>query len=752
MQTSLLTGAIDRSAGPESAKGDPVVEYVVLDPALQHAAPQHFQVLFEEFVAGYTRNFAGDEAESSSAWLARIDGEPLPQPLMRIVVAIEHSDGRERVLGGAACEYYRASGCMLVTYLYVSGHERRRGHARALLAAAGSACAALGPLRAMLAESEWPELLQAGGASPATVAAARRRLGFFARVDARLLNFDYVQPALGPGQRPVAHLRLFALPLAPATEWGESGALAHATDAFLAEFYAALGGAAEGSAGCITLEEMRRQVSGRRPLLIPLPRLHLDDAALCFHFVEELDATAGSSASLEAIRQRKCRVLHSMETDLLSRAYRVPRLFRTVCLTQPMPPAAADGDAGIEVTMRFPRRLTFQSENRVEERQWPLRSRVARAYLAASFFFDARVVVWHLTLKVDPDAPADDARRWLDELDLIALLKLADDGADQEFVRVPAEGATDGRGIAGCIGFGLANQDTTLDLNGLLQAVAARAKPGCVDLPTPRPPSCARAATVQLLGWKMDDEPPFVGIGDSQRREALCGVVTSILDFDEIDDSEVRDTLTPAVGIEHAMLCVHRANLVYVAEDDRAARTVAGTVGLSPYLIIPQATMLCDEWLMQRVEALALSVRANDPIGSMSAVLKKVESLMRRRWVPNPFFYPTEQTLYERALQEGGTTARRAKAEELLLELKTRLHLKGEAQRAKFEAIIAGLLGAISVLSLDALIMYFTPWMLALLGGAAADRTFFSHTLTIGAAVVIGFFIGLWKWPPSEAE
>jgi hypothetical protein len=85
--------------------------------------------------------------------------------------------------------------------------------------------------------------------------------------------------------------------------------------------------------------------------------------ALCLHFVETLDDLAETDAFLHAIRAYQCRVLHSMETDLLSRAYRTWRLFRTVCFTKPVRPAAADDEAGLAVEIEFPGRVAFQSEN-----------------------------------------------------------------------------------------------------------------------------------------------------------------------------------------------------------------------------------------------------------------------------------------------------------------------------------------------------------------------------------------------------
>jgi hypothetical protein len=248
--------------------------YVVLDPGLTRAEPVRFAALLSGFAAGYARFFSGDEAESPEGWRARIAGLPPPQPIMRIVVAVEQAGAREEVIGGAAAEYYRASGCVLISYMYVldSGSHRHRGHARALLARARTACEALGPVHAVVAEAERPEALATRGVPDDEVDQARARLRFFARLGARAVGIDYVQPALGPGKQPVPHLTLLALPSTAAGSEGTGDeGLRRAIEGFLAEFYAALAPDSRDPAGAATLRRLRRQVRAARPLTRPLP-------------------------------------------------------------------------------------------------------------------------------------------------------------------------------------------------------------------------------------------------------------------------------------------------------------------------------------------------------------------------------------------------------------------------------------------------------------------------------------------------
>jgi hypothetical protein len=232
----MVVATVGAMVGSAMQAGD--LSLLTLDPAFAQRAPARFDRLLEGFADGYRNTFGGDEAEPPSLWRARIRGAPRPEPVLRIALMVDAQDG---VRGGAAAELYRDSACVLATYLYVLDRpgQRHRGHGRALLRAALDACAAVTAPRALLAEVEWPPLLAAAGATDDAVAAARTRLGFFSRLGAQVLNFDYVQPALAPGQAPATWLRLLLLPDLGTGLAGD--ALRSSLRAFLQEFHRAVG-------------------------------------------------------------------------------------------------------------------------------------------------------------------------------------------------------------------------------------------------------------------------------------------------------------------------------------------------------------------------------------------------------------------------------------------------------------------------------------------------------------------------------
>ncbi|MGB5694603.1 MAG: GNAT family N-acetyltransferase [Polyangiales bacterium] len=193
--------------------------------------------LLAQFIQLYERTFEAPELrEDPALWLGRMWGDaPEPAPIVHIIVAVDGS-GRQ-VIGGVVCEYYRASGCGLVTYLVVTPTTRRTGIGRQLVSCAAATlrtqAAVHGrPLQAVFAEAADPARLPSsnGGTEPG------ERLSALARLGARRVDIPYVQPDLGGGAGRVEGLWLLSMGVAPQEEL--PGPVLRA---FLHEFYRSLG-------------------------------------------------------------------------------------------------------------------------------------------------------------------------------------------------------------------------------------------------------------------------------------------------------------------------------------------------------------------------------------------------------------------------------------------------------------------------------------------------------------------------------
>lgn len=187
------------------------------------------RVLFDAMYALYEVSFPEEsERESREKWIETLATEDKEYTLEFIVAR----NGRE-VAGGIALEYYPHSACGLLTFVFVREHYRDRNIGRALVDRAHKHLRSGKPLHYLFAEVEDPERVEEGRIKSAIDPGLRLRI--LARLGARVIPIRYIQPALGPGQRPAEHLLLLAM--AP---YGATSIDRRRLVVFLREFYSSL--------------------------------------------------------------------------------------------------------------------------------------------------------------------------------------------------------------------------------------------------------------------------------------------------------------------------------------------------------------------------------------------------------------------------------------------------------------------------------------------------------------------------------
>jgi hypothetical protein len=187
-----------------------------------------FEAMYELYEASFPED---SERESKDLWKEVLNGNKHHGYRLEFIVA-EHGS---EVAGAIAYEYYPASRCGLLTFVFVGSAYRQGGIARELTGRAHARLTSVsgGKLRFLFAEAEDPVRVASGGIR--TSIDPELRLRILSRLGARVVNIQYVQPALGPGKRAAEHLML--LLLAPQdVETLQRQAL----EEFLREFYASL--------------------------------------------------------------------------------------------------------------------------------------------------------------------------------------------------------------------------------------------------------------------------------------------------------------------------------------------------------------------------------------------------------------------------------------------------------------------------------------------------------------------------------
>lgn len=650
-----------------------------------------------------------DERETPSDWLPRLavrKPQP-PQPLTHILLAGTQLTSRHArtVCAIAICEFYQHSCCALLTYIAVDPEHRGAGLARRLLREAAAAARADAEAQGRSLLAIFAEAMEGGesGAQPGNHFTNAARTNVLYRLGARLVPLDYVQPSLGAGKQRSRALKLLTLPVL-----GHPPVTLSRTVLFgyLEEFYAALGVSDPSS----DADFLAMQESTGKGTELPLtclvaedPQLSFRSWGIAFHFIESPTRFENRKPG------RSSEAFASFERDLLAFAFRQVPPFRHRRRRIPA------NKWRIEIT--FPSALEYLAEGERKrlvrhETQPPSARRIRHAFIKASeSSFPDGTTVRHLVLgSCAPPGTVCDESFCLDEWDIVKLIKLWEggEGTDQS-----------GHRLASQILFRFEDSDEAMTIGDLARVV--------LRLGTSRVPDMG---TIQLLTDDCDDSDEWTGVFEvlakleetgrlcippplREKIKALGGIVQGLLDFPYVDAEELEDVLDKAQGSESSLIGVHKGTMFYFTEDCRAFRTVATTIGISPYLLIPHGLLAYNEELLRRAAQHSNVANAAD-IRQLARAEVEMRRALQKNYLPDVFHYPTEQLLYRTAHDSRGMTPQKEKLEERIIEIHTRLEEQRTQRQRRFETAITFFALLLSMVQVLSLIELFYPGILAL--------------------------------------
>jgi hypothetical protein len=425
------------------------------------------------------------------------------------------------------------------------------------------------------------------------------------------------------------------------------------------------------------------------------------------------------------------------------------------------------GQETVKLSMR--EAIEFEAEG--ERKTLPLPPRLEDEYgarwlrrlavKASRTIFPSDYAICHLAF-VDPPEPGPDD--FLDEYDVVVLSKLWQGGehsnvADNVFVHQERGGQESPvgafakdifrhQGRAGLdvrIGTVQLITDSTssdVDWNEIWKAVEEYVKPAGED--------------------ELDETL-------KKRVIALGGIVAGVLDFEEIDPTELADVFGPHKRDTTSLIGIHKGTLLYVVDSDRSYDVVAESIGVSPYLLLPQAVLLHNEALLDCAAKRAKNLdecaakrakgmeRENDPAALENCFTSMRKDLSLQE--PNVFHYPRERWLFDEGERTRGLSARRMRLAEEALEIEKRWNVavekrnvaaatQNEAAAKRLDRrfkILAGLFGILSLAEL-----------LSWTNQAFHVRRLFWAWVELGALVLAGLVVGFIYWKslrePEEAQ
>lgn len=445
------------------------------------------------------------------------------------------------------------------------------------------------------------------------------------------------------------------------------------------------------------------------------PTLSLSRAAVCLHFVE------GPAEPVTGFAYPDDSVFGSMELDLLAYRFQDPAPFGS----DTQAPAATARLRGPSYNRRpilieYPQGFQYHSEGRAPTLRIPQPLRRADLLISSTRFAACGRRIWHLLI-----TPREGET--FSEYDLIMLIHLYDGRTERTGLHKKIRFRLGDEDAAGCLvadlprrlGLPLRAGDAPELKCGTLQlligddddAGTAAANGGEPRqnlfnvLRGAREPDGQDAAR-QIKNWMRAD--------CLQQRQimAYCGIVTGIFDFEKIDDEEALDTLEPTFAASSSFLRIHRRTLTNIAADDRSMRECWDTIGISPYLILPHATLIYNEALVDWAErGIATALATRKPrLGGLEIAYFDADLHLNALYLPNVFNYVTERSLFDAGGECRGSNARRSAVQAKLDQLKSQIDITREHERKGGETIIQLLLAAISVLQIKSVIAELSGW------------------------------------------
>lgn len=180
---------------------------------------------------------------------------------------------------------------------------------------------------------------------------------------------------------------------------------------------------------------------------------------------------------------------------------------------------------------------------------------------------------------------------------------------------------------------------------------------------------------------------------------ALCGILTGIFDFAEVDEEEVLDTMEPTFASPGSLIRIHRCTMISISQEDRAMAEMKDRVGISPYLLLPHAALLHNETLIENSEK-ALSDATVGHLPDQEDALLWTKRNLDRLYLPNVFNYGTERTLFTQGAEGRGTNERLAAARARLQELDGHVKLAWESRNSRVQMFIAVLVALLTLTGL----------------------------------------------------
>jgi tetratricopeptide (TPR) repeat protein/GNAT superfamily N-acetyltransferase len=551
-------------------------------------------------------------------------------------------DNTEQPNGGLVADFYPYSGVIHLIYIAVGKQSRGKGVAKTLIKK-------LLPLAlqqiqeiysfqnsAILFESNIPWRTKIDAIDPST------RLQIFESLGAKAIPIRYTQPALAAGKNEVDNLFLLSFPLEGMQHQSLETEL---IISFLNEFFIGLG--IEEPTQNKTFVRMQNelltnsQMNQVKLTAIPQlekPQIRMQKAAVCVQFTSKDGANDGKDSKL-------CNEFYSYETDLLSAHFQKRRPFESQFQEQ---------IGVLPITIHFPEKYNYLSEGRRHQRVSVRQEVSAKLHISRTRALNGNTSTWSVVISTANDG-------YFTELECIKLLNFF--GSKQEDVQMIAAIGWSSATISKCLFtdfiaqlLSFSSQEPIEISSGILQTDTAYIdfEDASIEFEWSEFYLKLKHYNEHLeLAGEEYERTYYNDVTFQAINNIFCGFALGIFDFERMDFDEVTDTLIPRKANENYLLLLNRGILLCACHDDDMFTATLDSIGISPYLLIPNMVLVNNEFTLNRIDQAIEQVNEGHEqknkiaLSELRKVRSEIDHWLNDNYLPNIFQYPTEKDLYE---------------------------------------------------------------------------------------------------------
>lgn len=591
---------------------------------------------FTSFKDLYIKGFPDiNEREDFDVILNRVFGpKQTNEPHSVIILSISEDDNPE-VMGGLIADWYEKSQAIHLIYLIIDEKFRGKGVAKKLI---NNGVADIKnwikaekgiEIKNVFFESNNPLKTNLGNDSFYPV----KRLEIFSHLGAKLININYIQPALDKKKKEVDNLLLLSFPQfnangdkIPATE------IAH----FLKDLYISLGETENSKSFKNMVSNLERIQDkngdvGLEPL-VETPAYRFIKSSVTFHFIEIEDI----QLDYKNVPGSRCPCFSSFEADLFNHQNQKKPPFKTV-FKEFIRDAMVVLPAVYNYTSEGQSRTKLTYSNRTELQ--------INLSVSRSVFEKSGKKIYHITL-----APASE--NYFTELDLIKLSTLF--GSNQE-----------DSSIKSSIKFKLGGGISELSPSDLIQTFYPETKKsrfensnnGIVQIELNEFVSPEKIEFTQFFDIFQKDEKHRLTNEIRDFSKMVCGMVLGIFDFNRMGNDEIFDTILPIVSNNLSFMVMCRGAVLKISVADDFTDSITKNIIVSPYMLIANSVLVHNEYILfglkQKIDKILVQI-SHPKLQDLEMCLTEARIVLNYQYLLNIFQYPGEQKIIESGNSQKG--------------------------------------------------------------------------------------------------